>query len=285
VLVLVGTVATLWKYVCRISGGRLREYYSAVLDLTHEPSGTTSQHMPYISKLERERQQEQKERERWMHFMDAVKYVGKKDGCTDERAAEQLVTAIVDQALAAQWGGDLGLQPIIPSEFTGILKICLYGVGFVKRNRETAKAKSITRWTGKCPKIQFVNGPVFNDFQDVPLTENLPYAEVSTLTYIPLLVLTEDMDRWPLEDSSTKVRSANKARIPRSKNSTKEKIRTELKKIFKNEKAASRKPPNEEEAWEKLVALGVGPRDRVREVLKEKEFSSQRLKPGERWQG
>src|SRR5450759_3703859 len=65
---LVGTAATIWKYVCRISGGRLREYYSAVLDLTHEPSGTTSQHMPYISKLERERQQEQKERERWIEL-------------------------------------------------------------------------------------------------------------------------------------------------------------------------------------------------------------------------
>ena len=241
--------------------------------------------MPYISNLERERQQEQDERSRWMYFTDAVKCVQEEGSCTDESAAKQLITAIVDQKLAAQWGGDLGLQPIIPSEFTGILKICLYGVGFVKRNRKTAKAKSITRWTGKCPKIQFVNGPVFNDFQDVPLTENLPYAEVSTLTYIPLLVLKEDMDRWPLEDSSTKVRSANKARIPRSKNSTKEVIRTELKKIFKNEKVAKRKPPNKEEAWKKLDKLGVGPRDRVRDVLDEEEFSSQSLKRGERWRG
>jgi hypothetical protein len=241
--------------------------------------------MPYISKLERERQQEQEERARWMNFMDAVKCVQEEGSCTDESAAKQLITAIVDEKLAARWVGVVGLEPVIPSEFTGILKICLDGVGVVKRNRETAKAKSITRWTGKCPKIQFVNGPVFNDFQDVPLTENLPYAEVSSLTYIPLLVLKEDMDRWPLEDSSTKVRSTNKARIPRSKDFTTEQIRTELRKIIKIEKAANRKPPNKAEAWEKLVALGVGPRDRVREVLKEKEFSSQRLKRGERWPG
>ena len=156
---------------------------------------------------------------------------------------------------------------------------------FVKRNRETPKAKSITRWTGNYPKIEFVNGPVFDDFQKLPTNENLPCAEVSNLTYIPLLVSKEDMDRWPLEDSSTKVRSANKARIPRSNASTPEVIRTELRNIYKTEKMANRKPPNEDEVWKKLDALGVGPRQRVREVLKEKEFLSQRLKPGERWPG
>jgi hypothetical protein len=241
--------------------------------------------MPYISKLERERQQEQEERARWMNFMDAVKCVQEEGSYTDESAAKQLITAIVDEKLAARWVGVVGLEPVIPSEFAGILKICLDGVGVVKRNRETAKTKSITRWTGNCPKLEFVNGPVFDDFKNVPLTENAPDNEVSNLNYIPLLVSKEDMDRWPLEDSSTKVHSANKDRIPRSKDFNKEEIRTELKKILEIEKAARRKPPNEEEAWEKLVALGVGPRDRVREVLKEKEFSSQRLKPGERWPG
>jgi hypothetical protein len=236
--------------------------------------------MPYVSKLERKRQQEKEQRARWIHFTDAVKYVQEKDGCTDESAAEQLVTAIVDQALAARWGDVVGLRPISPSELSGILKICLYGVGFVKRNRDTAKIQSIAHRARNHPKLQFVSGPVIDEFgDDVPLTE------VNTLNYVPLLVLKEDMDRWPLGDASTKVRSANKARIPRPKNSTKEEIRTALKTIFKNEKAASRKPPNEEEAWKKLVKLGVGPRDRVREVLKEKEFSSQRLKPGERWPG
>jgi hypothetical protein len=45
--------------------------------------------------------------------------------------------------------------------------------------------------------------------------DDVPLTEVNTLTYIPLLVLKEDMDRWPLEDSSTKVRNiANQASRP-----------------------------------------------------------------------
>ena len=155
--------------------------------------------MPYISKLERERQNEQVERARWMHFTDAVKCVQEESSCTDESAAKQLITAIVDQNLAARWEGMAGLQPIIPSEFSGTLKIRLYGVGFVKRNRATAKAKSITRWTRNYPKIQFVNGPVI----DVDFGEDSPLTEVNTLNYIPLLVSKEHMDRWPLEDSGS----------------------------------------------------------------------------------
>lgn len=52
--------------------------------------------MPYISKLERERQrarqEEQTEEARWMQFKDAVTYVQEKEGCTAESAAEQLIT-------------------------------------------------------------------------------------------------------------------------------------------------------------------------------------------------
>ena len=88
--------------------------------------------MPYVSKLERDRQQEQAERARWMHFTDAVKCVQEESSCTDESAAKQLITAIVDQNFAARWEGVVGLEPVIPSEFTGILKICLDGVGVRK---------------------------------------------------------------------------------------------------------------------------------------------------------
>ena len=129
-----------------------------------------------------------------MHFIDAVKYVQEKEGCTDKSAAEQLVTAIVDQALAARWDDEAGLKRITPSEFSDTLMICLDGVGFVKRNHQpTAKAKAVERWTTYTyPKLQFVNGPVI----DADL-RNAPYSEVNTFHYIPLLVLKEDMDRWP----------------------------------------------------------------------------------------
>ena len=67
-----------------------------------------------------------------MHFTDAVKCVQEESSCTDESAAKQLITAIVDQNFAARWEGVVGLEPVIPSEFTEILKICLDGVGVCK---------------------------------------------------------------------------------------------------------------------------------------------------------
>ena len=214
-----------------------------------------------------------------MHFMDAVKYVGKKDGCTDERAVEHLVTAIVDQALAAQWGGDLGLEPVIPSEFTGILKICLDGVGSVKRNRETAKAKSITRWTGNYPKLEFVNGPVFDDFKNVPLTENAPDTEVSNLNYIPLLVLKETMDRWPLEDSITKVRNTgNQARIERSSPPSTKQILEVARKVYRENQT---RPPNLVKVQPLIrKELPGATRKLMLPILKSAEFDKQRRRSG-----
>jgi hypothetical protein len=95
--------------------------------------------MPYISKRERERLDEQKERARWVHLVDAVKYVQEKEGCTDESAVEQLFHAIADQVLATRWEDG---QPISPSEFSGTLRVCLDGVGFVKRNDEPTGRQS-----------------------------------------------------------------------------------------------------------------------------------------------
>ena len=165
--------------------------------------------MPYISKVERERQrarqQEQKERARWMHFKDAVTYVQEKEGCTAETAAEQLITAIIDQALAARWDDEGGLKPITPSEFSGTLKICLDGVGFVKRYHAAAKIKPIARSTRNYPKLEFVDGPVI-DADD----RDRRFSEVNTLDYIPLLLLKEDIHRWPLEHTSAEVRNTGK---------------------------------------------------------------------------
>ena len=57
------------------------------------------------------------------------------------RAAEQLITAIVDQVLPACWDDEGGLEGIIPGELTGTVKVCLDGVGYVKRNYAAAKAQ------------------------------------------------------------------------------------------------------------------------------------------------
>jgi len=137
--------------------------------------------------------------------VDAVKYVQEKEGCTDESAAEQLVTAIVDRALAAQWDDEGGLEPVIPNEFGGTVKICLDGVGFVKRYCLAGEAKPIARRACDYPKLEFVKGAVI----DIDFDKDTPYSEVNTLSYIPLLVLKEDMHRWPLEETSAEARKGD----------------------------------------------------------------------------
>jgi hypothetical protein len=125
-----------------------------------------------------------------MHFNAAVTYVQEKEGGTAESATAQLITAIKDQALAARWDDEGGLEPITPSEFSGTLKICLDGVGFVKRYHAAAKIKPIARSTRNYPKLEFVAGPVIDaDDQDKR------FSEVNTLDYIPLLVLKDDIHR------------------------------------------------------------------------------------------
>ncbi len=226
--------------------------------------------MPYNSKRERKRQQEEKERARRVHFMDAVKYVQEKEACTDESAAEQLIAAIIDRAIAAEWGDG---QPISPSEFSGTLRLCLDGVGFVKRNDEPiAKAKSVAGWTTNYPKLEFVKGPVTD-----ALRSDAPLSEVNNLDYIPLLVSKADLDRWPLEDSSTKVAQtadvARKRRPPVSKK--------EIRRVARSFYSDPSNPPNLMTA-EQLVGgkLPDAARVRIRSVLKEDEFAGKRRKPG-----
>lgn len=263
--------------------------------------------MPYISELERDRrhkkQQEQKERARWMHFTNAVKDVQEKEaGTTDESAAEQLVTAIVDRRLAARWDDEAGLQTIIPNEFSGILKICLDGVGFIKRSYAPAKVRSSARnypiirfvegqvtdddldedasvtdakVTRTYPKLEFVNGPVV----DADLDRDAPLTEVNTLHYIPLLVLKEDMDRWPLEDSSTKVGNiANKSSVRRSGSASEEKIWQAARKVYAENPSD---PPNTRIAEKRIRQLLPGARRKlIRPILSEPEFAKLRRSAG-----
>ena len=232
--------------------------------------------MPYISKLERERQrarqQEQKERARWMHFKDAVTYVQEKEGCTAESAAVQLVTAIIDQALTAQWDDEGGPQPITPSEFSGTVKICLDGVGFVKRYHAGAKIKPIARSTRNCPTLEFVDGPVID--ADDP---DKRFSEVNTLDYIPLLVLMEDIHRWPPDDTSSKARNAgNKTPVRRLPPPSVKSITEVARTVYRNNPS-----PNLVVA-EQLIRkeLPGATRKLIMRVLKSAEFEKQRRRPG-----
>jgi hypothetical protein len=251
--------------------------------------------MPYISKLEREeqraRQQAQKERARWMHFKAAVTSVQEKEGCTAESAAKQLITAIVDQALAAEWDDEGGLEPITLSEFSGTVKICLDGVGFVKRYHLGAKIKSAGRWTRNYPKLQFAKGPVLDaDLSDAP------YSEVNTFDYIPLLVLKEDMDRWPPEDHSTEARKTAEKKVRRvvleeeldeealdeasgaARRVSDKQILEVTRMIYRTDPL---NPPNVNEAQPLIrKKLPGATRERMKPILRLPEFAKLRRRPG-----
>lgn len=233
--------------------------------------------MPYISKLERERQrarqEEQTEEARWMQFKDAVTYVQEKEGCTAESAAEQLITAIIDQALTTQWDDLIG-GPITRSDFGGTVEVCLDGVGFVKRNYETANSKSIARSTREYPTLEFVNGPVID--ADTELNRR-PLTKVNTLTYIPLLVSKEDMDRWPLDDSNRKAHNTGNKPPTRRPPPPSVKMITEVARtVYRDNPFA-----NIVEA-EKLIReeLPGATRSLIRPVLKSPEFKELRRRPG-----
>jgi hypothetical protein len=232
--------------------------------------------MPYISKLERERQrarqEEQTERARWFHFKDAVTCVQEKEGCTAESAAEQLIAAIIDQALAAKWDDMIG-GPITPSDFGGTVEVCLDGVGFVKRNYETANSKSIARSTRKYPTPEFVNGPVIDADMDL----NGPLTKVNTLTYIPLLVSKEDMDQWPLDDSNSKAHNTgNKPPTRRPTPPSVTMITEAARTVYRDNPFANIV------VAEKLIRkqLPGATRNLIRPVLNRPEFQKQRRRPG-----
>ncbi len=231
--------------------------------------------MPYISKLERESQRAtqegQTERARWFNLKDAVTCVQEKEGCTAESAAKQLITAIIDQALPAKWDDEIG-GPITPSEFSGTVKVCLDGVGFVKRNYETANSKSIVRSTSTYPPLEFVNGPVID-----ALDLNEPLTKVNTLTYSPLLVLKEDMDHWPLDDSNRKAHNTD------NKPPTRRPLPPSVTTITKVAKIVYRDHPFANiVVAEQLIRkqLPGATRKLIMPVLKSPEFEKQRRRPG-----
>ena len=143
--------------------------------------------------------------------MDAVTYVQEKEDCTVKNAAEQLIIAIVDGALAACWDDVLGLEAAAPSDFSGVVKICLYDIGFVERIKVPEELESIRRRTrDNYPTLKIESGPVLGAVCDVNR-----FLDDAAPAYVALLVLKEHMDLWPLGDSrigSGKTRKQDYAR-------------------------------------------------------------------------
>jgi len=183
-----------------------------------------------------------------------------------------LITAIIDQALAAKWD-DMIRGPITPSEFSGTVKVCLDGVGFVKRNYETANSKSIARSTSKYPLLEFVNGPVIDADMDL----NGPLTKVNTLTYSPLLVSKEQIDHWPLDGSNRKADNTDhKPHTRRPRPPSLAKIIEVARKIYRNNPFANIV------VAEQLIRkeLPGATRSLIMLVLKLPEFEKQRRRPG-----
>jgi hypothetical protein len=102
------------------------------------------------------------------------------------------------------------------------------------------------------------------------LRSDEPLSEVNDLDYIPLLVLKEDLGRWPLEDSTAKL---GKTTTPPPSQA---KIREVARTLYR-ERASN--PPNKPFAEQLIRAkLPGADRDLIRAILEDPEFK--RRKPG-----
>jgi hypothetical protein len=138
--------------------------------------------VPYISLKERERQ-------RWIGFVSAVKYVKSKENCDDVSAAKQLFTAIVDKALGARVEEHGRFRKLQEIELKSDVKICIDGVGSIR----LAKFDRKVRWAFvgfHYPKIDVVAAPS---------------TRAEAADYKPLLVLKADLRRWPFDKPKKKV--------------------------------------------------------------------------------
>ncbi len=234
--------------------------------------------MPYTSRLEKQRRHaaelEQKERARWMNLMDAIKRVQEKEPCSEQSAAQQLITAIVDEVLAARWDDAYGLERVAPSELSGTVQVCLYEAGFVERKYVAQNSKSAHKSgvVGEYPTIEVVYGPVEGAICDVDrlLVEGAPP------TWIALLVSKEDMDRWPFDSTVESAKTGKDAPSPHSRAT----IRNVLWKIFRENPS---NPPDMNLAA-RLVRkeLRGASRNLIWDVLREPEFSEVRPRRGRR---
>jgi hypothetical protein len=218
--------------------------------------------MPYVSKAE-------KETSRWMTLQQGSEHVQFVDACDEDEAIKQLILAIAEGGLRAQWG--IGRRAAA-NEFRN--RVLVYPLEGTSVHIERGKA---TPTTFSEPKIEIVRSLDDNDF--APLHE-------------PLWVLREDISNiWPKtadkhpptesRQAEEEAKEAAAAVSSRQKASTDADIRTRLRKIRDAALACDEKMPNVNKTWDLLKAEGVRSKKRVFTILKEEEFDHRR-RPGER---
>lgn len=218
--------------------------------------------MPYVSKAE-------KEASRWMTLQQGSEHVQFVDACDEDEAIKQLILAVAEGGLRAQWG--IGRRAAA-NEFRN--RVLVYPLEGTSVHIERGKA---TPTTFSEPEIEIVRSLDDNDF--APLHE-------------PLWVLREDIssiwpktaDKHPPTESRQAEEEAKKAAAAvssRQKDSAEADIRTELRIIRDAAVARGEKMPNVNETWDLLKAKGVRPKSRVFAILKEEEFDHRRRR-GER---
>jgi hypothetical protein len=164
--------------------------------------------MGYVSKAEKERQ-------RWMTLVEAIKYIASKEKCDRREAVNDLFRTIADNRVKTRlgnWSSDPDslddFTKASPYDFQGKLKVRLSAPGYVRLDSRATKTKYPIGHISSYAKVEIVDGPVVDiDFDP---EKDGPIPDVNTSDYRPLMVSRDDLQKWPFvfDEESHQVLSA-----------------------------------------------------------------------------
>jgi hypothetical protein len=150
--------------------------------------------MRYVSKAEKERQ-------RWMTLVEAIKYITSKESCDQREAVDDLFRVIADNNVKARLGNWSsgpdsldGFNVASPYDFQGKIKVCLDAPGCVRLDSRAAKTKYPIGHLSSYAKVEIVDGPVVDI--DFDIEKDVPIPDVNRSDYRPLLVSRDEMQKW-----------------------------------------------------------------------------------------
>ena len=151
--------------------------------------------MRYVSKAEKERQ-------RWMTLVEAIKYITSKESYDQRAAVNDPFRAIADinvKVRLGNWSSDLdsfdGFKAASRYDFQGEIKVCLNAPGNVRLDSRATKTKYPIGHNSSYAKVEIVDGPVVDI--DFDIEKDVPIPDVNTSDYRPLLVSRDDIQKWP----------------------------------------------------------------------------------------